>query len=447
MKKSLRIIAAVFAAALLGRTAGGVSFPEVLPGARPNGIGYAYTALADDPFALFYNPAGLADKKFLEASGDIGRRFLPGGSVAQGAAVYSRPIEEVPTGVFSFGWFGMQQDAVASKDVFAFSWARKQAWKLPPAWKIAPYGTPRWGVNARLISLRTPAKNRFGVGVDGGVIIPAMENFNVGLSMMELQAGTDLPTPAFNLGLAYDTGILTLAGDLRVRSGLSVFYPGVEAKLFEGLLKVRMGKGLALGQVRQLAFGLGVDLSPWAIDASFSLPTSAANAPGGSFLLSAGYRFGATPFHAKFLGRASERALDLDKELQDLEKKRQSLQDQVRRLDNDKTLQQEELKSLNLRAQEMKDRVRILEQQKQESAHPETPASPPVPKAEPKPAPIKAAEQWPKKHIVFQGDTLRSLSERYYRDPTLWDLIYQANPGKIERGLPNVGAELVIPKP
>jgi nucleoid-associated protein YgaU len=48
---------------------------------------------------------------------------------------------------------------------------------------------------------------------------------------------------------------------------------------------------------------------------------------------------------------------------------------------------------------------------------------------------------------VQAGDTLRKLAEKYYGDPAQWESIYEANPDKIERGLPVEGTTLTIPKP
>ena len=42
---------------------------------------------------------------------------------------------------------------------------------------------------------------------------------------------------------------------------------------------------------------------------------------------------------------------------------------------------------------------------------------------------------------------LRKLAEKYYGDPSMWERIYEANPDKIERGLPIEGTTLTIPKP
>jgi hypothetical protein len=44
----------------LGSSATGFTFMRIGVGARPVGMGGAYTAVADDANALFWNPAGLA---------------------------------------------------------------------------------------------------------------------------------------------------------------------------------------------------------------------------------------------------------------------------------------------------------------------------------------------------------------------------------------------------
>jgi len=49
--------------------ASGAQFLEIEPGARPAGMGYAFAAVADDPNAVYYNPAGLGNLKHIEATG------------------------------------------------------------------------------------------------------------------------------------------------------------------------------------------------------------------------------------------------------------------------------------------------------------------------------------------------------------------------------------------
>ncbi len=48
-------------------------------------------------------------------------------------------------------------------------------------------------------------------------------------------------------------------------------------------------------------------------------------------------------------------------------------------------------------------------------------------------------------HIVQQGETLQALAQKYYGNPSEWQKIYSANKERIIRGVPTIGAELVIP--
>ncbi len=59
---------------------------------------------------------------------------------------------------------------------------------------------------------------------------------------------------------------------------------------------------------------------------------------------------------------------------------------------------------------------------------------------ESRPAPKKTVY-----HTVEKGDTLNSISQKYYGTSDRWQDIYNANKNKIERGIPVVGTQLVIP--
>jgi len=56
-----------FAAPAAGTS--GAQFLEIEPGARPAGMGYAFSAIGGDANAVYYNPAGLASLKHVEATG------------------------------------------------------------------------------------------------------------------------------------------------------------------------------------------------------------------------------------------------------------------------------------------------------------------------------------------------------------------------------------------
>ena len=71
--------------ALAAPDAGAVAFNDVFPGARAMGMGTA-SAIADDAFGLFYNPAGT-----------VGRMLSPKRPLSFATGVYLRPYEPINT--------------------------------------------------------------------------------------------------------------------------------------------------------------------------------------------------------------------------------------------------------------------------------------------------------------------------------------------------------------
>ncbi|MDQ2971238.1 MAG: hypothetical protein M3R34_08870, partial [Acidobacteriota bacterium] len=73
--RSLRIsVPFALAAFLAAPPAFPSGFQVMTQGAKATGMGLAFTAVADDPSAIFYNPAGLGWQKHFEAQ--IGSEFL-----------------------------------------------------------------------------------------------------------------------------------------------------------------------------------------------------------------------------------------------------------------------------------------------------------------------------------------------------------------------------------
>lgn len=444
----MRFLLAFLACARLGAScAWAVNFQDIFPGARPNGMGTAYTAVADDAYAIFYNPAGLAGKAQTETAGSVGRRFEASGALSEGSLVYARPFPKAPGVTAGAGWFGLRQRGTADKDVLAFSWAQTQKLNFPPEsdWR-RPF---KWGANFKIISLRRPQGDKLGVGLDAGVLFESTGGFKAGLSLLDLGTSLGVPTPTLSLGLAYAWKKITFAGDLRKRGALTVFYPGVEAGFLEDMVKVRVGKGLALGGDSQVAFGLGFNYAPWRFDTAMSLPWAGVHRQGGAYQASLSYRFGEAPYYSKYIGRASEAAEILKRQISDLEWKKRTLEQDLSFSQANRNVLEEEVKSAQFRLEELRSRVKTLEREVQALERKKgAPSSlPPAPSIEiPKPAP-RPSPRWPIAHKVSSGDTLRSLAEKYYGDPSLWELIYKANPGKIDRGLPREGEELTIPEP
>ena len=164
------------------------------------------------------------------------------------------------------------------------------------------------------------------------------------------------------------------------------------------------------------------------------------------------FRFGSEPFRTRFLGRATQSASRLQADTDALKAQRDALERSVAELESSRAVAAQELRDLKFRIEE--DRLKAQTQAVKVS----TPAAPaePAPTAGPLSVPAPAAksapaakppETWPKKHRAAAGETLRDVAGKFYGDPGLWEIIYEANKDKVVRGLPEAGAELTIPNP
>lgn len=436
--------------ALLAAPAGGVGFNDVLPDARAMGMGHAFAAVADDAYGMFYNPAGTANAPYVQSGGSLGRILSPVGTLTMASGTYLRPYEPINTAVVGAAYSMVRQSDGGDMDTVLFNFAQEiKVARLPLSRPL------KVGGNFKFVNVdKGRAKGgKFGLGLDAGVLARTDMGLTAGAALTELTSDVGVPRGGFVLAAAYAwRKRLLLAGDFRVKGGLAEFYPGIEATLLQGLLRLRAGKGLVLDGVRTLAFGLGVNFSPVILDVAMSLPTAGLNRPGGGYQASLQYRFGAPSFAAQYMGRSTDEAESLRVEIDRLEDRRKTLDLEARAAETNKASAEAQLRSLGQRSREAQDLYRALLKRNEEidyrvaeKAAGLRPSVKPI--ALPKPKPKAVPPPWPKSHRVEAGDTLRSIAGRYYGDPNLWERIYEANREKVQRGLPDEGAILVVPSP
>lgn len=445
-----RFFALLAALACAAGPAGAVAFNDVLPGARAMGMGNAFGAVADDAFGMWYNPAGTANAPYTQAAGTLGRLQSPRGTLTQVSGGYLRPYEPINTATIGASYDLERQQNSGDMDTLLFNYA--QEYKL----RDVPLSKPlKVGGNFKFVNVDKgrAGGSKFGLGFDAGALARTDMGLSVGAALTDLTSNAGVPRGGVLLATAYTwERRVTFAGDLRVKGGLAEFYPGVEASFLQGLLKARAGKGLRLDGVGTVAFGLGVNFSPVVLDVAMALPTTGINHSGGGYQASLHYRFGAPSFAGQFVGSAAAEAERLRREIGLLEDRKKTLEQEASGAENNKTTAVGELHALQKRTVEAQDEYRTLLKKNEEldyraadKAAGLQPAGKPValPRA-PRRAPPPA---WPKSHKVSSGDTLRSIAGKYYGDPNQWEKIYDANPGKVDRGLPQEGAVLTVPAP
>jgi hypothetical protein len=447
----IRRIFSLFCAIFFGATqANAVAFNDVLPGARAMGMGRAFGALADDAFGMWYNPAGTANTPYLQAAGSLGRLQSPVGTLTDFSAAYLRPYEQINTATIGASYHLERQQNSGDMDTVLFNYAQEIKILDIPLSKPLKVGGNFKFVN---VDRGRNGGGKFGMGFDVGTIARTDMGLSIGAALMDLTTSVGVPRGGLLLATAYTwQKRITFAGDFRVKGGLAEFYPGVEASLLQGMLKTRIGKGLSLDGVSTVAFGLGMNFSPVVLDIAMSLPASGINRQGGGYQASFHYRFGAPSFAGQFIGSAAAEAERLRREINHLEDRRKTLDQEAAGAESNKNTATVELRVLQKRAMEAQDEYRALLKKNQEldflaAEKAAGFAPPPKPIAVPKPPPRPAPPAWPKNHVVAAGDTLRSLAGKYYGDPNQWEKIYDANLDKVDRGLPKEGETLTIPAP
>jgi LysM repeat protein len=403
------------------------------PGSRPNSIGTAFSSIADDAYTIFYNPAGLTSMKNVQIAGGLGRRFSPLAPAGELSAVYIRPIPDKKNQVAGIGYYGIRQSSYGSRDLLIAG--------LGDSFVLKNLQKPiAWGANFRIISLRDAENSHFGIGFDGGVIFDSVYGLKTAVVLSDMDFGLGKSLLTFTLGNSYRRKNTTFSADLRVRGGYSEFSPGIEHNFLNGLLQIRAGKGTPLNGTDYLNLGLGINTSPYFIDVSASIPWAGLNEKAGHYEFNVGYKFNAPSFNEKLIGDASTKAETLKTQIEDLRQQRARLETQIATYQVNKGILETELTTIQSRMRDMESRLKAIELDILNAEYRK--GTPP-----PKKIAVPVEEKWPKEHRVEPEDTLRSIAAKYYGNPNLWELIYEANTNKIKRGLPIEGSILEIPAP
>lgn len=432
MKKSAPLIYSLLLLVSCAAGASAIDLTYLRPGARANALGTAFTSVADDPYTVFYNPAGLTNLENTENRFGLARQFSPLGPVGEASIAYIRPVPDTGR-VAGLGYHAIRRGI---GDMDSLTAGMGASFTLKYLQRPVLYGG-----NLKLISLREPEKSHFGLGAEGGLIFSSNMGLNTALVLSDFTMGLGRSLTTFTIGNSYRWREILLALDLKIRGSYAEVFYGLERGIFNNLLQFRAGKGVALDGPAYLALGLGVNTTPWIIDFAASIPWNGFNKAAGLYEVNVGYRFGAPGFAERFVGDAGARAAALKTQVDDLRAQKANLENSVATYRANKGVLEADLNVMQSRLRDMEPRLKDLEVQIIEAEHR---------LEEPKPvkrAPTPPPEKWPRLHKVMPGDTLRSIASKYYGNPSLWERIYEANQKHVSRGLPVEGAILEIPYP
>lgn len=318
---------AALAALLLFAGPAQAAFEDLGAGARAPGMGNAFTAVADDVYAIYYNPAGLAllERPELAASHTQHLAGLSDGSgINSSFLAYAQPLKRggaigaamqnfsIDGGFYSERAFYLSYGRAApeSLGLGGLYWGlslknlRRSFGSLPEA-SSAYSGLTATGVADPVLSGKS-AVSAF--DADLGLLYRLNKNYSAGLEIMHLpspnmafsSADTDrLPMHA-KLGFTYSSLLSNIVAqyetltaptgsrDHRVTMALERWFPW----LLVGNIGARAALSVGSREFRQATAGLSYRSGRVSVDYGFSMPINSIASTSGSHRLSFSIRFG-----------------------------------------------------------------------------------------------------------------------------------------------------------
>ncbi|MBI4422269.1 MAG: type IX secretion system membrane protein PorP/SprF [Elusimicrobia bacterium] len=298
-------------------------------GARVVGLGTAYTAVADDVYAVYYNPAGLATLDRPQLATTYSKLFtgLSDNSNLQNSFMaFESPIAEGRQGAYGLAWNHFTLDSLYREMSLYGSYGRQL---LPETAPKGLFGGVSFKLLNRSLGRTSVADNALGPtgqaqpgvadpvlksgsksngDLDLGFLYRLQPRWTVGLAVQHLTqpnisfASNDADKLGRNvkLGLAYRTPFAAMTGDLQLHTApdgsldkTAVF--GAEKwlpTLLHGSFGVRGSLGLGSRDFRQVTMGLSYKVHRMQVDYGFSMPLGTVSSTFGNHRMGLSFKFG-----------------------------------------------------------------------------------------------------------------------------------------------------------
>jgi|CXWL01.1.fsa_nt_gi tetratricopeptide (TPR) repeat protein len=324
----MRLIIATLLLALAAAMPARAAFDELGVGARAPGMGDAFTALADDAYAPYYNPAGLAQIDRGQLSAAYSRLYVglgDGSDIGSSQIYYAMPlsrgkknrtlgfglnrlslsslyVEQTLTG--AFGMKVLERESGSQLMVGLSAKYLTRSFTAPAEAENACAGL---SCNQGADPVLSGPKSKSTYDADLGFLYRLPKKFQIGLSVQHLMApnvafsGSDKLERSINLGLAYKSLWMSLLGEIRTKktsSGASGrdyvfaaerYYPTLDY----GQFGLRGSLGMGSDEWRQMTFGASYRVNKIQTDYAYMLPVGAVKGNSGTHRVSLSFHFGA----------------------------------------------------------------------------------------------------------------------------------------------------------
>ena len=302
------------------------AYEDVGVGARVSGLGQAYTAVADDAYSVYYNPAGLATldrPEFGTTYSKLLTGLSDGSQPSSSFLAYAHPIDGGRKGALGAGWNYFTVGGLYRESQLMASYGRGLFARTDPN-RYYVGGTVKY-LTRSVGGTPESANGISNTGVATGTVDPVLQNasksnldadlgflwrvkprWTVGLMIQHLIepnvgfADSDKLGRNIKIGGAYKTPFSTLTGDVRLQSapdGSTDKIVAVAAEkwlptLLHGSFGIRGSLSTGSRDFRQMSFGLSYKISRMQFDYGFALPIGGLTSTSGSHRLGLTLRFG-----------------------------------------------------------------------------------------------------------------------------------------------------------
>jgi hypothetical protein len=294
------------------------SFEELPTGARQAGLGNAFTAIADDVYSTYYNPAGLAQlhrSEFTAYYAKLYSGLTDGSSIGRDFVAYGHPT--ATHGTFGFSYLSLSLADLYSESTMALHYAKAAGdkWNFGGSMKYLKksFGSDTYTANA--INSDTGASlggpdplfanngtSKTAISFDLGAQYRISKIYGVGMTILNVNSpnmalspsDTDKVASVYKVGLARRTTTTGVDVEISEREFTSREYRlnmGAE-RWTRGGFGIRGGLGFGQRQYQITSIGFSYRLDNLQLDYALIYPLTGIKGTFGTNQLSMTFRFG-----------------------------------------------------------------------------------------------------------------------------------------------------------